>query len=96
MISARAPKNDCSYAARWKRDDVKKISLNNLNRLSRDFFFVEKAEEYRWQMQWATLRRASCSARGGHVLFRINFFSLVISSCLAKSVVDTCWKIGKR
>lgn len=31
---------------RWKHDDVKKIWLNNLNGLSRDFFFVERAEGY--------------------------------------------------
>lgn len=51
MFSARALKTGCSCAARWKRDDVKKIWLNNLNRLSRDFFFVERAEGYRRQMQ---------------------------------------------
>lgn len=37
--------------ARWRQDDVKKIWLNNLNRLNREFVFVKRAEGYRRQMQ---------------------------------------------
>lgn len=74
MASARAPKNGCSCAARWEQDDVKKIWLNNLNRLSRHFFFVERAEGYRRQMQSGP-RFDEHLARSGRVLFWINFFS---------------------